>query len=276
MGTPVSRTSDKTQLDRATDPEYAAVSSAAAVGLVIAVLGVWPLLLISNNWIEPPSSLPDLFVTLAVFAAAPLVGLVVSLMAYLQILRSYGVLTGKRLALTGAAVGAALILVWAGWLVYQWRENDRILRELEATAYRITDELIQGRYDDVYQRLPVEFRKRQAGGSRLFRARMKQLFEGAGAVTGRRLMALRVVPTEQGAYVAPAEMRVDLERRILQISLTLGLGMEGKWELIGFGGGPTFESMMKYDNPYDNPETEKSAPAPPAAEKPAEPAPTAP
>ena len=265
-----------TQLDRATDPEYAAVSSAAAIGLVIAVLGVWPLLLISNDWVEPPSSGADLVVSLAIFTATPLVGLVIGLLAYRQIRRSHGVLTGTRLALAGVAVGAALTLVWSGWLVYKWKENDRILRELEATAYRITDELIRGRYDDVYQRLPEEFRKQQPGGSRLFRARMEQLFEGAGAVTGRRLMSLRLVPTEQGAYVAPAEMRVDLERRILQISLTLGLGPEEKWELVGFGGGPTFESMMKYDNPYDNPETGESAPAPPAAEKPAEPAPKAP
>jgi hypothetical protein len=61
-------------------------------------------------------------------------------------------------------------------------------------------------------------------------------------------------------------MRVDLERRILQISLTLGLGPEEKWELVGFGGGPTFESMIKFDNPYDKPESSDSAPAPPATE----------
>lgn len=272
----MTQTPNGTQLDRATDPEYAAVSSAAAVGLVITVLGVWPLLLISNDWVETPSSVPDLVVSLAIFAATPLVGLVIGLLAYRQIRRSHGVVTGTRLALASVAVGTALTLVWSGWLIYKWKENDRTLRELEATAYRITDELIAGRYDDVYQRLPEEFRRRQPGGSRLFRSRMEQLFEGAGAVTDRRLMSLRLIPTEQGTYVAPAEMRVDLERRILQITLTLGLGPEEKWELVGFGGGPTFESMMKYDNPYDNPEPEESAPAPPAAEKPTEPAPTAP
>jgi hypothetical protein len=105
---------------------------------------------------------------------------------------------------------------------------------------------------------------------------MEQLFEGAGAVTGRRLMSLRLVPTEQGTYVAPAEMRVDLERRILQISLTLGLGPEEKWELVGFGGGPTFESMIKFDNPYDKPEESDSTPAPPTTETPPQPAPKAP
>jgi len=261
-------TQNNTQLDRATDPEYAAVSSAAAVGLVIAVLGVWPLLLISNNWVEPPSSVPDLGVSLAIFAAAPLAGLVIGLLAYRQIRRSHGVLTGRRLALAGVAVGAALSLLWSGWLVYKWKENDRILRELEAAAYRITDDLIRGRYDDVYQRLPEEFRRRQPGGSRLFRARMAQLFEDAGAVTGRRLMSLRLVPTEQGAYVAPAEMRVDLERRILQITLTLGLETEGKWELVGFGGGPTFESMTKFDAPNDKPEAEERPPSPPIVETP--------
>jgi hypothetical protein len=272
----MTQTPKETQLDRATDPEYAAVSSAAAIGLVIAVLGVWPLLLISNDWVEPPSSGADLVVSLAIFAATPLVGLVIGLLAYRQIRRSHGVLTGTRLALAGVAVGAALTLVWSGWLVYKWKENDRILRELEATAYRITDELIRGRYDDVYQRLPEEFRRRQPGGSRLFRARMEQLFEGAGAVTDRRLMSLRLVPTEQGTYVAPAEMRVDLERRILQISLTLGLGPEEKWELVGFGGGPTFESMIKFDNPYDKPEESDSTPAPPTTETPPQPAPKAP
>ena len=272
----MSDTPDKSQLDRATDPEYAAVSSAAAVGLVIAVLGVWPLLLISNDWVEPPSSGADLVVSLAIFASAPLVGLVIGLLAYRQIRRSYGVLTGTRLALAGAAVGAALTLLWGGWLVYKWKENDRILRELEATAYRITDELIRRRYDDVYQRLPVERRNRQPGGARLFRARMAQLFEGAGAVTDQRLMSLRLDRTEQGVYIAPAEMRVDLERRILQISLILGLGSEGKWELLDLRGWPTFESMMKFDNPYDKPEPSDSAPAPPATEKPPQAAPKSP
>ncbi|HET6441142.1 MAG TPA: DUF4190 domain-containing protein [Phycisphaerae bacterium] len=272
----MTQTPKETQLDRATDPEYAAVSSAAAVSLVIAVLGIWPLLLISNDWVEPPSSVPDLVVSLAIFAATPLVGLVIGLLAYRQIRRSHGVLTGTRLALAGVAVGAGLMLVWSGWLVYQWRQNDRILHELEATAYRIIDELIQGRYDDVYQRLPVERRKRQPGGSRLFRARMAQLFEGAGAVTDRRLMSLRLVPTEQGAYVAPAEMRVDLERRILQISLLLGLGPEEKWELVDLRGGPTFESMIKFDNPYDKPEESDSTPVPTATETPPQATPKAP
>jgi hypothetical protein len=269
----MTQTPKETQLDRATDPEYAAVSSAAAVGLVIAVLGVWPLLLISNDWVEPPSSVPDLVVSLAIFAATPLVGLVIGLLAYRQIRRSHGVLMGTRLALAGVAVGTALALVWSGWLVYQWRQNDRILHELESTAYRITDELIAGRYEDVYDRLPAEFRKQQPGGSRLFRARMAQLFEGAGAVTERRLMSLRLVLTEQDAYIAPAEMRIDLERRILQITLPLGLSLEGKWELVGFGGGPTFESMIKFDNPYDKPEESDGTPAPPATETPPQAAP---
>ena len=269
-------TTDKTQLDRATDPEYAAVSSAAAIGLVIAVLGVWPLLLISNDWVEPPSSVPDLVVSLVIFAATPLVGLIIGLLAYRQIRRSHGVLTGTRLALAGVALGATLALVWSSWLVYKWRENDRILRKLETTAYRITDELIAGRYDDVYQKLPEERRKRQPGESRLFRSRMEQLFGGAGAVTDRRLISLRLVPTEQGTYVAPAEMRIDLERRILQFSLTLGLEPGGKWALVGFGGGPTFESMMKFDNPYDKPEESDGTPAPPATETPPQATPTAP
>ena len=63
----MTQTPNETPLDRATDPEYAAISSAAVIGLIIAILGVWPLLLISHYWIEPPSSVPDLMVHLAVF-----------------------------------------------------------------------------------------------------------------------------------------------------------------------------------------------------------------
>ena len=71
----MSRTTDQTQLDRATDPEYAAISSTAVIGLVVAVLGVWPLLLITKRWVQPPSYLTDLVVMTAIFTAAALVAI---------------------------------------------------------------------------------------------------------------------------------------------------------------------------------------------------------
>jgi len=269
----MSGTPDKSQLDRGTDPEYAAVSSMAVIGLVVAVLGVWPLLLISKHWVEPPTSLPDLVVMTAIFAAAPLVGLVLSLTALRQIRRSCGVVTGKRIALAGLAAGVLLVVAWAGWLTSQWQRNEQTLRDLEKTAYAVMDNLLAGRYEQVYERIPEEYRRRQPAGYRRFRAQMEGLFEGAGAPVQRRLLSLRIVQTEYGTLIAPAEIRVDLERRILQVSIMLGRNTAGRWELVGIQGGPTFESMMKHDTPSDRLPQEEENQVEPAAP---EPAPTSP
>ena len=273
METPVSRTPDKSPLDRATDPEYAAVSSAAVIGLVSAVAGVWPLLLVSKQWVEPPTSARDLAVMMAIFVAAPVVSLVLSLVALVQIRRSWGVVTGRRIALAGLATGGLLTAAWAGWLTYEWRVNEQTLRDLEKTAYGILDDLLAGRYEPVYERIPEDFRRRQPAGYRHFHDQMAELFEGAGPVLDRRLLSLRIVNLENGATIAPAEMHVDLERRILQVGLTLGRTPRGTWELLGIQGAPTFESMMKYDNPYDRllEQQERQVPAAPPV-----PAPTPP
>ena len=269
----MSGTPDKSQLDRGTDPEYAAVSSMAVIGLVVAVLGVWPLLLISKHWVEPPTSLPDLVVMTVIFAAAPLVGLVLSLTALRQIRRSYGVVTGRRIALAGLATGALLAAVWAGWLTVEWRRNERTLRDLEKTAYAVMDNLLAGRYEQVYEQIPEEYRRRQPAGYRQFRDYMAELFEGAGALVERRLLSLRIIKTERGTYIAPAEMRVDLERWNLQVSMTFSRTPAGKWELVGIQGRPTLESMMKHDTPSDRLPQEEENQVEPAAP---EPAPTSP
>jgi len=249
----MTQTPNDSELDRATDPEYAAVSSGAVVGLIIAILGVWPLLPVSKKWIEWPATLPDLVVTLAIFVAAPGLGLIVSCIAVRQIRRSHGVLIGRQLALAGGAVGAVLAFAWSGWLIYEWQENERVFKDLKATAYEVADELIAGRYEEVYDMIPEDFRERQAASPARFRAAMERLFRGGGKILGRRLSVLRIIPTEQGALVAPAEMRVEMENRILQIQVLLGQNAEKRWELIGVGGAPTFESMMKFGDRDEGP-----------------------
>jgi len=218
------------ELDRATDPEYAAVSSSAVVGLVISALGV------------------SAFLTEA-FIPAPVVGLVVSLAALRGIRRSRGVLTGRRLALAGAILGAALTVVAGGFHLIRWRQERQVLEDLEATACHIVDELVAGRYEEVYDMIPEDLRERQAAGPARFRTAMERLFRGGGKTLGRRLSTLRIIPTEQGSLVAPAEMRVEMENRIIQIRILLGRNAEGRWELIGVGGAPTFGSMMKFGEP---------------------------
>jgi len=252
----VTQTPNDSELDRATDPEYAAVSSGAVVGLVISALGV------------------SAFLTEA-FVPAPAVGLVVSLAALRGIRRSRGVLTGRRLALAGAILGAALTVVAGGFHLIRWRQERQVLEDLEATACHIVDELVAGRYEEVYDMIPENFRERQAASPARFRTAMERLFRGGGKTLGRRLSALRIIPTEQGDLVAPAEMRVEMENRILQIQVLLGRSAEKRWELIAVGGAPTFESMMKFgdrdEEPLSPPEpdTDKDdadAPAPEPAD----------
>jgi hypothetical protein len=123
--------------------------------------------------------------------------------------------------------------------------------------------------------MPEDFRERQAASPTQFRTAMQRLFRGGGKTLGRRLSALRIVPTEQGALVAPAEMRVEMENRIIQIRILLGRSAEKRWELIAVTGAPTFESMMKFgdrdEEPLSPPEpdTDKDdadAPAPEPAD----------
>jgi len=236
-------------LDRATDPEYAAVSTKAVLALVLSLAGA------------------------GAFLAAPMLvlammGLVLGLAALRQIRRSEGVLAGRGIALGGVAVGAAILVAATAHHASVWLGEHRMLSALESRSYEIADDLIADRYAEVYAMMPEKFRGQAGTGPEQFRARMAPLLGGAGSVLRRSLVSLQVLQTEDGQTLAPAEMRVELERRYLQFTIWFKQVPDGQWELVGVAGAETFESLGKFGAPEPD-----EAPAPSPDEAPAAPAP---
>jgi hypothetical protein len=215
------------QLDRATDPEYAAVSLMAVGGLALGVLGALA------YWVAP-------------FLALSAMGVVVSLLALRKIRRSEGVLTGRWVAVAGAAIGAIVTVAGAAYHLTTFVQEHRMLTALEVRAFEVVDNLAADRYEQVYKMMPEEFRVRQASGPQQFRDRIYPLFKGAGAVEKRGLTSLRVLHASDGATVAPASIRVELERRLLDMTIWFKENGDGQWELVGVGGVEPMESPLKF------------------------------
>ncbi|MCX5671175.1 MAG: DUF4190 domain-containing protein, partial [Planctomycetota bacterium] len=159
------------QLDRAIDPQYAAISPSAVIGLALGVLGVMGL------WILP----------LTVFSV---IGLIVSALAARKIRRSEGVLTGRRIAKVGMLVGAVVTL---GAVAYhgeaEWSEW-RLLKNLEARTNEVVSDVLDGRYEAAYNRIAPAFRQRYGGSADGLRRELEPVFKGAGAVVKRTIVSL--------------------------------------------------------------------------------------
>ena len=232
-------------LDRATDPEYAAVNPLAVVGLIVGLLGAAAYAaLLARNFVSketvwayqviPPAGL------------IPLVGFLLSLMAWRRIRQSEGVQSGRRIAVAGIVAGAAVTLIFCGIEAYGWREESRTLSALDARSYEIIDGMAAGRYDEVYAMIPADWRRRQAAGAQQFREQFRGLFEGAGPLVKRQLRSLQVVLTTDAQAIAPAEMRIDFQNRSLDVSIWFHRTAGGSWEVVGLGGSETFESQMRH------------------------------
>jgi hypothetical protein len=226
-------------LDRAADAEYAAVSTAAIVGLILAVAGV------AAFW--APSLMTAWPVTCA-FTAVPLVGAVLSAAALRRIRRSQGVLTGGRIAAAGIVVGAAGTLGAAAFHVLTYVDDQHTLTLLESRSMEVIDELAAGRYEQVYETVPPEFRSYAAASAapsaEMFRSHLEPLFKGAGAPVSCTLLTLRIIP-EDDHRIAPAEWHVELEHRALNVTVGFLLAPSGRWELVGVGGEETLASQLK-------------------------------
>jgi hypothetical protein len=226
------------ELDRATDVEYAAISGVAVVGLVLGLVGA-------------------IAVLAAPLLAVPAVGALISLAALRKIRRSEGVLTGRRVALAGIAVG---ILMTAGVGLYHfqnWYNQRQMLGMVKEQAYDVIDELLAGQYTTVLARMPEDFRNRQAaGGPEELKANVAPLLKDGGTMVNRQLLSLMPVRSKQGDLMAPAQMRVDLERRILNFKLWFKRTAANSWELVGIDGAETIESQIKYGTPGVPPQLE--------------------
>jgi len=224
------------QLDRATDPEYAAVYPLAAVALIVAALG-------GAAFLAPP------------LVAVPVVAIVMGLAALRKIRKSQGVLAGRKLALAGLVFGIATAALGGGYHLSIYLGEQRTLEDLKTQAFETIDEILAGRYEKVFESLPDDSVQRKVGRESFCKV-ISRLFEGGGNLVERDLMTLQILPTERGVLVAPADMRVTLEARILQVTLWFRLEEDSGWELVGVGGQETLESIAKYgddDTPPDVP-----------------------
>ena len=230
------------QLDRATDPEYAAVSPLAILGLVFSLAGI-------AAFFKPP------------LVAVPVVGLAVSLAAARRIRRSEGVLTGQSLAQVGIVLGAALALASAAYHVETFREERRTLHLVEAKANEAVQAIIDKDYRKVYLSMPEDFRARQAGTEKDFADRLEAWFKDAGAFKEQNLLALTPVMTKEQRVIQKAEVRVDLQKRSLEFLLWYLQDETGEWRLVGVACGETFDSQVRSAN-------EQAPPPPPPVEAP--------
>ena len=225
------------ELDRATDQEYAAISPMAVVGLVLAIVGITALL-------APP------------LLAVPALGFILSLIALRRIRRSEGVLAGRGIAVAGIVIGLGLAILGGATHGNAWYQERTTLSDLRSRAFQIVDDLAAGQYEKVYRMMPTEWRAQQAAGVQEFRSRIGPLFEGAGPLVSRRLMSLQPLPIEEEKakngkaaephFVAPAEMEVTLQHRILAVTLWFGQDPDGRWDLVGVAAEETLESQQKY------------------------------
>lgn len=212
-------------LDRATDREYAAICVPAVLAVGLGALGV-------VAFLAPP------------LVAVPLLAAVLGLAGLRRIRRSRGVLTGRRLALAGLALGVGLTLAAGGYHGWTWYEQYRTLRSLEADTHGVMDRIVAREWTEVFERIPPDS-PQQRGGLDLFRRRLTGLFAGAGEPADRELRALQVLRTERDEAVAMAEVRLRLEERTLDFNLWYQPDATGRWQFVGISGRETFESVSR-------------------------------
>jgi hypothetical protein len=220
---------EDTDLDRATDREYAAISVLAVLSVALAALGVLAFL-------APP------------LVAVPALAAVLGLAAVRQIRRSRGVLTGLRLATAGLALGAGLTLASGGHHAWDWYGEYRTLTSLQSRTHEIIDQIVEREWAEVFARVPPDSSQHR-GGLDLFRRRLTGLFAGAGDPAGRELRALQFLRTERDEAVALAEVRLRFEQRTLDFHVWFQPDAEGRWRFVGIGGRETFESASRRGGP---------------------------
>jgi hypothetical protein len=233
------------ELDRATDPEYASVSPMAVIGLVVSLVGLavyaallaWNFISVDTVW---------KYEVVTPVGVIPLAGLALSAAAGRRIRRSQGVLTGRRIARAGIVLGAAVAVTFAAVQGGAACHRHQVLATLEARALGVVDDLVADRYENVYRMIPEDFRRRQGNSLEQFREQFLPLFRGGGSLVTRELNSLQLALTAKGELIAPAEVRVTLTNRALDLSVWFHRAPGAQWELVGISGGETFESQMKH------------------------------
>jgi len=215
----------ESELDRATDVEYAAISVPAVLGVVFGALSVLAFLA------EP-------------LVAIPILGAVLSAVGLRRIRRSRGVLTGTRLAVAGLVLGVGVTLAAGGYHGWRHYSQYRTLKAIEQRARSITTEILDREYRAVFDRIAEDSPQRRAGFD-LFRERLVGLVGGAGDLVEQEMRLLQQLQTDRGQTIALANMVIRMEHRTLEADLWFTPNEEGQWEFIGMSARETFESASR-------------------------------
>jgi hypothetical protein len=212
----------ESELDRATDSEYAAVSVLAVVGLVFSAFGGVAIVVPVAGFL----------------VVLPATGLTLSLIALFRIRRSKGTLTGHWVAVVGVAVGGLFAFLSGGQQVLAWHQKATEERTLETATYEVADALANGEYARVLERIPSG--ERHAGGATVefLRSRFAPLFTGAGRVKERKLLSLEPKTMDTGERAAIGRVRIGLEHRAVLITVVWSNapspgGAPGTWQVVG-------------------------------------------
>lgn len=191
---------DEAHLDRAVEPEYAAISGWAVFSLILAAIGALSLLPAAY---QPYLPLPLVRYRLPILIIIPLAAAVLALGAMRTIRRS----GGTRVGLQPARIALVLSLLFiAGSLCYHGlhQRSELLLQDqLQATSADDLQCLLTGRFDELIDRLT-------ANGGNLPRSRPQWiaqtqfLLNNGGDYYGRKLQVLDMQPVE----VAPEQTQL--------------------------------------------------------------------
>jgi hypothetical protein len=228
----------ESELDRATDAEYAAVSVLAVVGLVFAAFGGVALALPVAGFL----------------VVLPVAGLALSLIALIRIRRSKGTLTGHWIAVVGVALGGVMGLLSGGQQLLAWHQQADENHVLTTATFEVAEALAAGDYEKVLVRIPADQRRTGGATAELLRSRFAPLFAGAGRITDRRLLSLDPKTTDAGERVAIGRVRIGMEHRAVLVTLLWTSAASpgvapGTWQMVGASGEEALETSKPPADP---------------------------
>jgi hypothetical protein len=232
------------ELDRATDIEYASISTMAVLGVV--TVACVPLLLAAVWWAWGFGTMMDRMDGPLVWTL-PMLAVVLGIVSLIKIRRSGGVQIGAKIAMAAIVCGSLMFVGFGGRQALDAWQTRTLNQELGGRALAVVDDLRGGEYGKVFAEMPGEYRDRIPTGASGLRERMAPLFDGCGPfVTSQLKTLLPTPPTKQGLSLERAEVYVEYERRYLLFEVWFRPMPDGKWAFIGVGGQETLESEMKF------------------------------
>lgn len=174
----------ESELDRAVEPEYAAISGTAIIALLLAPLGLLSLYEIYFQMFNIP--VPILLIL-------PLVSLAVALAAIKSIRQSEGTRVGIRIASIAAVLSGLIFIGSGGYHVHHIMQESDLKNRLKAAALMDSQAIFTGRYNTIYSKMLL-FSPEMSKEMPLqeWTSQMNDFLYGGGAYYGSRIEATRM------------------------------------------------------------------------------------